>query len=76
MIIDLILNRKDGETYNAKNAYNYVTEQESLFNDEFPISRAFDSGNNKDIQNALSKYILDSGYNPEIIKYIKSVEWI
>jgi len=76
MIIDLILNRKEGEPYVARDAYVYITEHESLFNKEYPISRAFDAGSNKDVQNALSKYILDGGYNPEIIKYVKSVEWV
>lgn len=76
MIVDLILNRKDGEPYNAKDTYNYITEHESLFNKEYPISRAFDMGTNEDVQNALSKYITDGGYNPKIIEYIKSVDWI
>lgn len=76
MIVDLILDRKDGVLYNAKEAYHYITEYESLFNKDYPISRAFDMGTNEDVQNALSKYITDQGYNPKIIEYIKSVDWV
>ena len=76
MIIDLILDRKDGENYNAKNAYNYITEQESLFDSNYPISRAFDMGTNQDVQKALCKYITSGDYNPEIIEYINSVKWV
>jgi hypothetical protein len=76
MIVDLILNRKDGEPYNAKDTYIYITEHESIFNKEYPISRAFDGGTNKDVQNALSQYITDGGYNSKIIDYIRSVDWV
>lgn len=76
MIVDLILDRKDGVPYNAKETYHYITECESLFNKDYPISRAFDMGTNEDVQKALSKYITDEGYNSKIIEYIKSVDWV
>jgi len=76
MIIDLILDRKDGEPYSAKDAYIYITESEAIFNQDYPISRAFDGGTNKDVQKALSQYIIEGGYNHKIIDYIKSVDWV
>lgn len=76
MIIDLILDRKDGVQYNAKDFYINVLENENIF--EFPhdISISLDYGNNKDVQKALCDYIDNCGYNPEIKDYINSVNWI
>ena len=76
MIIDLILERKEGVHYIARDTYNYIAEYESLFDKQYPITRAFDMGTNKDVQNALSEYIINGGYNHEIIRYIMSVEWV
>lgn len=76
MIIDLILDRKDGVLYDARDAYNYITQQESMFNTDYPISRAFDAGTNEDVQEALSWYVIDFGYNEEIVDYVKSVDWV
>ena len=42
MIIDLILDRKDGQEYNAREFYYAVMEHESTFITNRKISRAMD----------------------------------
>ena len=73
MIIDLILDRKDGEQYNAKDFYNDVMEYEEV---GFEITEAMDNGKEKDVKKAICDYIINGEYNPEICEYINSVEWI
>lgn len=75
MIIDLILDRKDGKEYNAKQFYNRVMEYENDMN-SFAISTALDSGNEKDIRKMLCIYITRNGYNPEICNFINELNWI
>ena len=74
MIIDLILDRKNGTHYNAKEFYYNVLEYENIF--EFPhdISISLDYGNNTDVQKALCKYIDDNNYNAYLIKAPK--KWL
>ena len=75
MIIDLILDRKDGDEYDAKKFYNQVAGYESSGN-SFPISRAMDGGTESDIKRELCAYIDQNDYNPEIKNYINSVSWL
>lgn len=72
MIIDLILDRKDGDEYKAKSFYNDVVDYCS--GDE--ISRAMDGGTEKDVKKALCRYIIDNEYNVDICNYIMSVDWL
>ena len=77
MIIDLILDRKDGETYNAKEFYNSVMQYSEIWPDMcLPIAQALDGGTNSDVQRELCKYIDEQGYNPAIKKWVNSVEWV
>lgn len=76
MIVDLILDRKDGEPYDAHDFYVNVMGYEAIFGMDFSISRALDIGTNKDVQKALCDYIEDNGYNPDIKNYIISQEWV
>lgn len=78
MIVDRILDRKDGEPYNAKNFYNYCMDEMMDFGYYIggEITRAMDSRTNADVQEALCKYILEQDYNPEICDYIRSVDWL
>lgn len=78
MIVDRILDRKDGEPYNAKNFYNYCMKEMAVFGYYIggEITRAMDSRTNADVQEALCKYILEQDYNPEICDYIRSVDWL
>lgn len=73
MIIDLILDRKDGQKYNPKIFYTSVMQYGEI---GWNIAEALDNGNEKTIKEAISKYITDNEYNPKIIDYIKSVKWL
>ena len=77
MIIDLILNRKEGSSYDAKTFYNEVTNWGSLgIIEGFKIAEALDSGENADVKRELAKYIINQEYNLNIISYINSVNWL
>jgi len=73
MIIDLILNRKDGAEYNAKKFYTDVSQYGEI---SFDIASALDGGTNQDVQKALCTYITSNEYNPTICEYVNSVDWI
>lgn len=73
MIIDLILDRKDGTPYEPKRFYNSCMNYGGKFADE--ITRAMDAGTEEDVKAALCAYI-DGEYNPEIKNYIHSVKWL
>lgn len=75
MIIDVILDRKDGaidyapETH-LKAIYDYATDARMS-----DIARALDSGNEDDVKAALMCYISTCGYPLELLDYIASVLW-
>ena len=73
MIIDKILDRKDGELYKASDFYldclNYGRTGDK-------ITRALDGGTENDVKKALCDYIIENDYNPKICDYINSVEWL
>ena len=73
MIIDLILDRKDGYNYNVEKFYKDVVSYGEV---GFDIARALDSGTEKDVKNALCDYIINNDYNKNICKYINSVNWL
>ena len=75
MIIDLILDAKDGD-YNAREFYYRVSEYESVFDSNWPISRALDGGTNDDVVRELCNYIDDNGYDPDIKTFIRSFKWV
>ncbi len=77
MIIDLILDRKDGDPYNPKTFYNNIMEYNKVFNNSFEyISKAMNEGTDYDVKKALCKYILDNDYNIEIMKFVLKSKWI
>lgn len=75
MIIDIILDRKEGaidyapETH-LKAIYDYATDARMS-----DIARALDSGNEDDVKAALMCYISTCGYPLELLDYIASVRW-
>lgn len=81
MIIDVILDRrgfeqKDGDydwytVHNLRDIYNYAM----TFGYDY-ISRAIDSGTEKDVKDALCQYIDENKYKATFKKYIRSVEWL
>lgn len=77
MIIDLILDRRDGEPYDSKHFYDDVMSYRETWPElANPITSAMDGGTNEDVQVQLCNYIKSQGYNPEICDYVNSVEWI
>ena len=76
MIIDLILDRKDGNEYNAREFYYEVLEYESTCISDREISRAMDGGTEQDVKKALCDYVINQRYNDGICTYINSVNWL
>lgn len=71
MVIDLILDRRDGEAYVANNFYDDCIGYEN-----FEIARAMDCGTEEDVKRVLCSYIDDGDYNPQIKDFVNSVEWL
>jgi hypothetical protein len=77
MIIDLILDRKDGIAYNSRKFYYEIMDYEHIFfSDEYKISKALDYGSETDVKSALCNYITENQYNEDICNYINSVNWL
>ena len=75
MIIDVILDRKDGAiSYDAskhlKAIYDYATDAHMS-----DIAAAVDGGNENDVRAALMRYITACGYPSALLDYIASVRW-
>lgn len=73
MIIDIILDRKDGYDYSPNQFYRNVLDYGRA---GFAIGRAMDYGEEQDVKNALCDYVIHNQYNEDICKYIKSVDWL
>ena len=73
MIIDLILDRKNGEHYNAREFYFNVL---SYGAPGYNITRAMDGGTENDVKKAICRYIMDGGYNWDLCYYVHSVNWL
>lgn len=71
MIIDEILNAKDGEWFDLKNMYD-----QAMFFGFFDLASAIDGGENKDIQRNLCKYIDSEEYNTELKYFINNFDWL
>ena len=73
MIIDRILDRKDGEAYSPKQFYNDCMDYGVVGHD---IAEAMDNREERDVKMALCYYIIEQDYNTDICKYIRSVNWL
>lgn len=75
MIIDLILDKKDGLPYNPREFYKQVKQygKDIQFTD---ISDAMQEKNEYKVKQALCRYIVEFDYNLDIIKYILKVNWL
>jgi hypothetical protein len=72
MLVDFILDRREGIEYDPRELYDYCQEEEAYWG----VARALDGGTEEDIRGELCGYILGNGYNPEICEYICSVDWL
>lgn len=78
MIIDLILDRKNGRRYSAHDFYLEVRKYERLGVGTHceDISIAMDYGDNRDVQRVLCQYIQRNRYPEDIEDYIRSQVWV
>lgn len=78
MIIDLILDRKNGKQYSAYDFYLEIRKYERLGVGTHgeDISFSMDYGDNKDVQRVLCQYIRRNGYPADIESYIISQVWV
>lgn len=77
MIIDLILDKQEGQHYNPRDFYYRVRGYSDTFDRAFDyIVNALDAGTNDDIIKALCRYIDEEEYNPKIKDYIKTQDWL
>ena len=73
MIIDLILDRKDGAPYDAREFYNAVMEYGKVGH---LITEMMDEGTELEVKAAICRYIVDNGYDSKVCEYIISVNWL
>lgn len=73
MIIDRILDRKDGLEYNPGQFYRDCLAYGRVGDD---ITRAMDGGTEEDVKRSLCQYIRENEYNPLLIDYINRINWI
>lgn len=78
MVVDYILDRKQGVPYDAKDFYDYVQDEYSIWHSDIfeNILLALDYGTNEDVQKALCNYIIKQDYNLKICDYINSMDWL
>lgn len=76
MLIDIILDRRDGEEYNARRLYSYLQEEGNIFPFYWDIARVMDEGTEEDVKETLCRYVKEHGYRQELCDYVRSVEWL
>lgn len=73
MIVDRILDRKDGKPYSAHDFYMDCLGYGRIGDD---ITRAMDFGTEEEVKRALCKYVVENEYNPLICDYICRINWL
>ncbi len=80
MIIDCILSRyeksRENGAYYAQNFRDSVENYINIFSNAVEIVYAIDKGSEQEVKAALITYLIDKGYNPRIIDYVLSVDWL
>ena len=80
MIIDGILSRyeksRENGAYYAQNFRDSVENYINIFSNAVEIVYAIDKGSEQEVKAALITYLIDKGYNPRIIDYVLSVDWL
>lgn len=79
MIIDAILDRRDdnrdGNDRWTEEELRYVYDEATYFGFDY-LSRAIDGGEDKDIAEALCRYVDEGKYPPSIKRYVRSKKWL
>lgn len=76
MIIDSILDRRNGSAYDPKAFYDYVSGWNGMNSEYEEIARALDCGEEEDVKRLLCEYIRNNEYNPALCDYVRSVKWL
>lgn len=79
MIIDIILERKaspeqwnaEGSYATCQNLYKFAVEC-----GQFKLAAAMDGGTDEDVVHQLEQYIRANEYDPELIDYIATENWV
>ena len=77
MLVDLILDRRDGASYSPSEFEEEVKEYCEFFPSYIPVYNALIDGSEDDVKNELCRYIDDEWRGSQLIKdYINSVNWL
>ena len=77
MLVDLILDRRDGVSYSPGEFEEEVKEYCETFPSCIPVYDALINGSEDDVKDELCRYIDDEWYGNTLIKdYIRSVNWL
>ena len=76
MLIDLILDRKDGLRYRPENFKRDVRGYLDVFKSYKPVYDAILLKDESAVKRELCRYIDIEGYNPQIKNYVRSVSWL
>ena len=76
MIIDAILDRRNGAAYDPKEFYDYVSGWNGMNSEYEDIARALDCGEENDVKRLLCEYIRNNEYSLALCSYIRSVDWL
>lgn len=77
MVIDLILDRKDGAPFDAEEFAERVFSLLFSFPEVItPIINAIMTRCEQRVKHELCAYVLEGGYAPEICDFINSVAWL
>lgn len=79
MVIDMIMERKDGEPFDPEEFREYLREDERVWRDGYFTDSILDEPDPEErerlMKEALCRYIREEQYNEDIIPYIMSVGW-
>lgn len=77
MIIDLIIDRKEGQKYDPVLFAFAVNDYGDAFPElSRPILAAMSSHKEEAVKNALCAYIREGGYDPALCAYVNAVPWL
>ena len=78
MIIDEILDRRGGRKFVADEFKRYVLKESVYFGFKY-FSEAYSESSDTDredfVKRAIIKYIVENGYNINIINFVLAVDW-
>lgn len=78
MIIDEILDRKGGRRFVADEFKRYVLKESVYFGFKYFLeaySKSSDTDREYFVKRAIIKYIVENGYNINIINFVLAVDW-